>query len=73
MQGNTENLEKLAASGAGLIIDCKDLTAVSLLRIVRAGKAGQGILTLTNIKGKSMDALLEIAAEGKERVIFDTR
>ena len=73
MISTPEELEKLAATGCSLIIDCKNISAVGLINIINACKGSGGTITLTNIKSKSIESLLEIAAAGKDTVIFDTR
>lgn len=73
MIGTPEELGKLAATGCSHIIDCKNISAVSLINIINACKGSGGTITLANIKSKSLEALLEIAVAGKDSVVLDTR
>ena len=73
MIGSIEELERLAATSGSLIVDCKGLTNMALINIVTVVKVNGGTITLTNIRGKSIDALEEIGKAGGKHVIFDTR
>jgi len=73
MKLTTDALIRLAATGGGMIIDCKDTSAESFVRIAASALNKDTKIILTNIQGFTIDALVKIGMAGQGSVIFDFR
>jgi hypothetical protein len=67
-----DSLVRIAASGGGLIIDCKGFTVDSLVRIALATKLKGAKITFTNLKGFTVDSLVRIGSAGEGNIVLDT-
>jgi len=72
--GNTiDSLVRIAASGGGMIIDCKGKTTDSLVRIAVATNQKDSKVIMTNLGSNTTDSLVRIGAAGQGNVILDLR
>lgn len=72
MAFTVSSLEKIAASGGGLVIDGSGYTVDSLAKIAAAASKSGAKVVITNTSGFTVDSLVKIGTAGKGNVILDT-
>ncbi len=65
-----EDLQKIAAAGAGFTIDGMASSTYELQTIVAAGKERVPLIRITNCQERSTQELMEIAGSGGNCVFF---
>jgi hypothetical protein len=68
----TDELVKIAAAGAGFVIEARRRSTDELAKIAAAAKRSGATVVFRNMTMRKMDALTKIAAAGKGHVIFDS-
>jgi DNA replication protein len=71
MERSTDDLVKIVAAGAGLIVDGEAKSTDELIQIATAAGQSEAWVTIRNVAQKNTDELIEIAAAGDGAVTFE--